>query len=43
MKESTWTDLKKVCGNSIEWKWFNEHLSWKLGKGNRIMFWVDCW
>ena len=44
MKESTWwTNLKKVCRNSTEGKWFNEHLSWKLSRGNRIIFWIDCW
>ena len=34
---------KKVCGNSTEWKWFNEHLIWELAKGNIIMFNYVFW
>jgi len=35
--------INQLCRNSIVGKWFNEHLSWKLGRENRIMFWVHCW
>ena len=22
---------------------FNDSLSWRVGRGNRILFWEDCW
>jgi len=38
-----WRDLRNICGKSEEGRWFNESFRWKVGRGNKIIFWVDCW
>jgi len=38
-----WRDLRGICGKCNEGKWFDECLSWRVGKGNKIYFWDDCW
>jgi len=38
-----WSDLGKVCEEGEGEGWFRNHVSWKVGNGDKIMFWEDTW
>jgi len=38
-----WRDIKKICREGEGEGWFQEELRWKLGRGDKIIFWEDVW
>lgn len=36
-----WCDLRSVCGNSQLGTWFDKCLEWRVGEGNKVLFWED--
>jgi len=36
-----WSDLRKVCGNETDEKWFDRDVELKLGTSCKIIFWED--
>ena len=38
-----WRNLNDSCGRENESEWFDEMVSWKLGKGDKILFRSEVW
>jgi len=38
-----WKDLRSVSGNRKVQRSFNDNIIWKLGDGNKILFWEAKW
>lgn len=38
-----WRDLSRTCGGDSVVEWFDNGISWKLGEGDRVRFWLDNW
>jgi len=38
-----WKDLREVCGEGENGRWFDQNVEWKVGSGSTIKFWEDTW
>ena len=35
--------MSRTCGGDSVVEWFDNGISWKLGEGDRVRFWLDNW
>jgi len=38
-----WRDLMSMCGEGNGQNWFDQNITWRLGSGSNIRFWIDRW